>query len=564
MSPDNESARPDRRARGTLRRSRGRWLVAGVVVAALVAVSVVVAVTGSDSDDAAGDTPTHHGTLVYGVAGTQVSLDPAVAATAVTSVINRNIFDSLIVQTGPDTFAPWLATKWTVSPDGTTYTFTLRDGVSFHDGTPFDATAVKASLDHVVDPKTKSAYAASLITPYRETRVTAPNVAEVVLAQPFTPLLQALSTPSLGIQSPKALAEPSTSYRPVGTGPFAFEQWEQGRRETLVRNAAYSSPPDGATHTGPAYLDKLVFEFVPEDATRFGALTSGQLQGIAGVPPVSAGQLADRAGFTLHSTETPGLNYNVYLNGTRGPLQDVAVRRALSAAIDVPKLVDNVYFGRYPVADNPLTRVTAAYDASARGELATYQPELAKQLLDQAGWNRLDGDGYRVKDGRRLSLVWPYWPEGTREQREVVAEGIQAQARSVGIEIQRPKVDTGTYIDKYLIGGEYDLVDVSFARPTPDVLRFAFFSTNTYAKAGGNVALVNSPQIDTWVTDAASTTDPARAARNYASVQHDVLKQAYIIPVYTPVSLTGFANTVRGITFDAQTYPRFYDAWLAS
>ncbi|WP_194853045.1 ABC transporter substrate-binding protein [Nocardia sp. SYP-A9097] len=564
MSSENETSRPVRRARSRLGRTRRLWLVTGVAVAVVVAASVAVAVTKSSSDSAAADTPTHQGTLTYGVAGTQVSLDPAVAATAVTSVINRNIFDSLVVQTGPDTFAPWLATAWTISPDGTTYTFTLRDGVTFQDDTPFDAAAVRGTLDHVVDPKTKSAYAASLISPYQETRIVSGRVVEIVLKQPFTPLLQALSTPSLGIQSPKALAEPAANYRPVGTGPFAFERWEQGHRETLVRNPKYTSPPEGAAHTGVAYLDRLVFEFVAEDATRYGALTSGQLQGIAGVPPVSAAQLADLSGFALYSTETPGLNYNVYLNQTRGPLKDSAVRRALSAAVDIPALVKNVYFGRYPVADNPLSPTTAAYDPSARDELASYQPETAKRLLDQAGWDHLDGDGYRVKDGNRLSLVWPYWPDGTKEQREVIAEGIAAQARSAGIEILRPTVDTGTYVDKYLIGGAYDIVDVSFARPTPDVLRFAFFSTNTYAKAGGNVALVNSPQIDTWVTDAAATTDPKQAAKAYSSVQHDVLKQAYIIPVYTPVSLTGFAKSVHGITFDAQTYPRFYDAWLAS
>ncbi|MGQ4615983.1 ABC transporter substrate-binding protein [Nocardia sp. R7R-8] len=530
---------------------------------AIVIAAVAVAVTrpGSGGD---AQTPVHRGTLVYGVAGTQVSLDPAVAATAVTSVINRNVFDSLVVQTGPESFAPWLAESWKISPDGKSYTFTLRSGVTFHDGTPFDAAAVRASLDHVVDPKTKSAYAASLIAPYQETRVVASNIAEIVLKQPFTPLLQALSTPSLGIQSPKALAEPASNYRPVGTGPFVFEQWEQGRRETLARNPGYNSAPGGADHIGPAYLDKLVFEFISEDATRFGALTSGQVQGIAGVPPVSAGQLAALPGFTLQSTETPGLNYNVYLNQSRGPLADVAVRRALSAAVDIPKLVENVYFGRYPVADNPLSRSTAAYDASARDQLATYRPETAARLLDQAGWDRRDGDGIRVKDGQRLSLTWPYWPEGTREQREVIAEGFQAQARSAGIEILRPTVDTGTYVDKYLIGGQYDIVDVSFARPTPDVLRFAFFSDNTYAKAGGNVALVRSPKIDAWVTDAAATTDAGKAARAYSSVQHEVLDQAYIIPVYTPVSLTGFAKSVRGLTFDAQTYPRFYDVWLAS
>ncbi|MQY28430.1 ABC transporter substrate-binding protein [Nocardia aurantia] len=552
---DGSSGRPGIRAR----RRRAAWIAAGAVAAVVVVAGVVAGVAGSGSH--AADAEAKDGTLVYGISGTQVSLDPAVAATAVTSVINRNIFDSLVAQTGPDTFGPWLASSWTVSGDGLTYRFALREGVTFHDGTPFTADAVRASLDHVVEPKTKSAYAASLISAYQQTRIIDPHTVEIVLKQPFAPFLQALSTPSLGIQSPAALG--AANYRPVGTGPFAFDQWDQGRSETLTRFDGYDSPPPGAAHSGPARLRTLVFRFINEDATRYGALTSGQVQAIAGVPPVSAGDLAGRADFTLRSDETPGLNYNVYLNQSRGPLADPEVRRALTAAVDVAKLVNNIYFGRYPVADNPISKVTADYDASARADLTGYDPENAKRLLDRAGWNRTDSDGIRLKDGVRLSLVWPYWPDGTREQRDVVADGIRAQARAVGIDIQRPTVDTGTYIDKYLIGGGYDLVDVSFARPTPDVLRFAFFSANTYAKAGGNVALVTSPQLDAQVTDAAATTDPHRAAANYAAVQHEVLKQAYIIPIYTPVSLTGVAKSVHDLSFDVQTYPRFYDAWLS-
>lgn len=566
MSTDGNTPQKTRKK---LRRRRPVLIGASAVVVVAVVVAIGFAVSGSNSgsDAAAAEPsgePVEGGTFVYGIAGTQVSLDPAVAATAVTSVVNRNIFDSLVVQTGPDEFGPWLADKWTISEDGTVYTFTLREGVTFHDGTPFDAAAVKASLDHVVDPVTKSAYAASLIAPYKQTRVVNDHQVEIALDRPFTPFLQALSTPSLGIQSPAALAVPVAAYKPVGTGPFSFDSWEQGARETLTKNASYSSPPSGSAHTGAAHIDKLVFEFIAEDATRYGALLTGEADAIAGVPTISADELAKRGGFTLSSTETPGLNYNIYLNQSRGPLQDSAVRRALSSAIDVDTLVDRIYFGHYPAADNALSKTTAAYDPSAHDAAATYNPDNAAKLLDEAGWSTIDSEGYRTRNGQRLTLVWPYWPDGTKDQREIVAEGVQAQAKSVGIDIQRPTVDTGTYIDTYLVGGAYDIVDVSFARPTPDVLRFAFFSTNTYAKAGGNVALVNSPEIDSWVTEAASTTDAAKSVDLYSNVQKEVLKQAYIIPVYTPVSLVGISNSVSGLTFDAQTYPNFYDSWLVS
>ncbi|TYB42642.1 ABC transporter substrate-binding protein, partial [Microbispora tritici] len=232
--------------RGSLRSRRPAVVAAALVVAAAI-VLVLVVTTGGRDEPSAGRAgaagPVAGGTLTYALAGTQVSLDPAVAATAVTGLIDRNIFDSLVVQTGPATFGPWLATKWAVSGDGRTYTFTLRDGVTFHDGTPFTAEAVKATLDHVVDPATKSAYAASLIAPYEKSRVVDDHVVEVTLKRPFTPFLQALSVPYLGIQSPAALAKPVADYRPVGTGPFSYVSWEKDKRVTLSKNAAYASPP---------------------------------------------------------------------------------------------------------------------------------------------------------------------------------------------------------------------------------------------------------------------------------------------------------------------------------
>ncbi|MEW9529252.1 ABC transporter substrate-binding protein [Microbispora sp. NPDC049125] len=556
--------RPVSRRRGLRSRRPLAAVAALAVVIAVVAAFLVASARGGDdrSGRSPGGGPVAGGRLTYAVAGTQVSLDPAVAATAVTGLIDRNVFDSLVVQTGPDAFGPWLATKWEVSNGGRTYTFTLREGVTFHDGTPFTAQAVKATLDHVVDPATKSAYAASLIAPYKQARVVADHVVEVTLSRPFTPFLQALSVPYLGIQSPAALTKPVADYRPVGTGPFSYVSWEKDKRVTLRKNPRYASPPAGASHQGAPYLDDLVFEFVSEDATRYGALTSGQAQGIAGVPPLNAARLKSLTGFAFSAQETPGLNYNLYLNQTRGPLKDVRVRRALSASINVDQLVKSIYFGLFPTARNPLSRTTAAYDASAESDLASYDPAEAERLLDEAGWTARDGNGYRVKDGKTLTLTWPYWAEGNKEQRDVLAEGIQAQAKLAGIKIDRPAVDTGAFVSKYLIGGAYDLVDVSFARPTPDVLRFAFASGNTYAKAGGNVALVRSPQIDKWVEEAAETSDPATSKSDYSSVQREVLRQAYVVPLYTPVQLTAFSAKVRGVAFDAQTYPVFHGAWL--
>ena len=255
------------------------WILPRVATAVgALALMTTVAACGPSDDGpkAAGDKPVSGGTLTYLVDQTQLTLDPGVSPAEVTGLIDRNIFDSLVVQAGPTEFKPWLAEKWTVSGDGLTYTFQLKRGVTFSDGTPLDATAVKTTLDHIVDPKAKSQFAASFIAPYKRSTVVDDSTITIELSRPFRPFLQALSTPYLGIQSPRALKAPAAEYTPIGTGPYAFVSWTQQKDVTLKRNPGYTSPPANAAHTGAPYLETLKFNYVTEDATRYGALKSGQ------------------------------------------------------------------------------------------------------------------------------------------------------------------------------------------------------------------------------------------------------------------------------------------------
>jgi peptide/nickel transport system substrate-binding protein len=543
-----------------LRRLRHRANAPYGILAMIAAMAIGLAACSSGS---VRSTAASGGSLTFGVDGTQVSINPAVAATAVTGLIDRNIFDSLVVQTGPDKFGPWLATKWTISDGGRVYTFQLRKGVIFQDGAPFNAEAVKENLDYVVNPTTKSAYASSLIAPYENSTVINDYTIEVKLKQAFEPFLQALSTPYLGIQSPSELTAPASSYEPVGTGPFSFVSWTPNQSVVLKRNPRYTSPPAGAAHTGPAHLDTLTFDFVSEDATRYGELTSGQVQGITDVPANDVKSLKNQNDIHVLTQITAGLNYDLYFNVRSGPLTNVLIRRALSASLNVPSLVKSVYFGVYPAVTNPIAPSTADYDSAAQDELTKYNPTLAKKLLAEAGYTKKDSAGYLTKDGKQLDIVWPYWAAGNKQDRNVLAEGIQAEANAVGIDLEHPTVDTGTYVND-LINGTYDVADVSFARPTPDVLRFAFESSSTYAHGGGNVALVNSQQINAWANGAAATTNGAVAERDYYDIQSQVLKEAYVLPLYNPVQIDAFSSSVKGIGYDEQAYPTFYDAWLAS
>jgi len=542
---------------------RGRWSLAAAAAAAVTAtLALAGCASGSGNGASPGSTaakPVSGGSLTYSVDQTEDTLNPAVSGLDVTGLIDRNIFDSLVVQAGPNSFGPWLASRWTISPDGKTYTFFLKQGVTFQDGTPFNAAAVKASLDYAVNPATKSEEAAALIAPYAGSTVVSDYQVQVKLKQPFSPLLQALSTPYLGIQSPAELAKPASGYLPVGTGPFRYVAWNKNENVILQATPAYKSPPSNAAHAGPANLSKLTFAFIGEDETRYGALTSGQVQAIARVPPVDVKPLQGSPGFYLQTAQAPGNNYNLYLNVTSAPLTSVDVRKALAESINVPALVNSVYFGQNKAATNTLSPATAFFDPAARA--LGYNLADAERLLAAAGYAKTDSAGYRVnRAGQELTLVWPYAAILNREQRNVLSDGIVAEAKQAGIKIERPAIDTPTLISD-LENGKYSLFDSSQGRASADILRYAY--TVPWAQGGGDLSLVSNPQLTSWLTEAAQTTNATVQQQDYFRAQQYVLGNAVVLPLYVENYRLGASGKVHGITFTPGASPLFYDAWLS-
>lgn len=540
-----------------------RWNSA--IIAAGVATALTLSLTACAAPErepeAAAADPVSGGTLTYLINQDPSSLDPAVNPLSVSALITRNIFDSLVVQSGPGTFEPWLADSWTISPDGLVYTFVLKQGVEFTDGTPFTAEAVKATLDYIVDPANKSQNATRL-SAYTDSTAVDDHTVEIRLSEPSRPFLQALSSTNLGIQSPAQLALPADQYTPVGTGPFSFVSWDQQQTVVLERNPEYSSAPANAEHQGPAYLDELKFDLVTENATRYGALTSGQAQAIADVPASDVQALSETPGYSVQTALAPGINFNLYFNVSGGPTSDLLVRKALQAAIDVPSIVDSVYFGTAQVADGALSPTTSDYDASASEKLQSYDPEESARLLDDAGWSETNAEGYRTKDGEVLELSWPAVAGLDRAGRGDVAEAIQAQAKEVGVKIDRPSLDQGAGIAA-LVAGEYDIFDGSNSRPDADVLRDFFASTSTFATGGANINRVGQPNLDQWLTAGLTTADPKVAAESYASVQAEVLEQALVLPIFVGQYTLGVADSVHGVTFDQNAQPLLYDSWLS-
>ncbi|MFF6975583.1 MULTISPECIES: ABC transporter substrate-binding protein [Streptomyces] len=497
-------------------------------------------------------------TLVYAVETEPDCLDPQVSPLDATAALVRNTHDSLISMDRGGTFHPWLAERWTRSADGLAYTFRLRPGVRFHDGTRLGASAVRATLDHAVNPKTRSMYAASLLEGYRRTVVVDELTARVELGRPNAAFLQALSTAYLGIQSPRALAKPAGELctRPVGSGPYELVSWSRKHSITLRRNPDYRWGPGPGGRSAPPRIAEITYLFVAEQSVRLGLLTSGQADAVDNVPPRNVAALRRSSGYEVQRTDNPGLPWTLFLNPNRGPLADVRVRRALTKAIRLNELVDAVYHGQRTRAFGPLSPTTVHH---AAGTPWKDDPEEAARLLDAAGWKDRDGDGYRVKDGKRLSLFWPYSDFLARDGRDVMGQGIQAEARRAGFELRYTRLDPGQFATR-AGSGDADVLAFSFTRAEPDILRHYFGSGKTAEKGGSNLFRIADPALDGWLDRAITSPDAAVRATAYENAQRYVLDRALAVPVYVPATTVGYVSDLRGLRWDPSGYPVFQDA----
>lgn len=503
------------------------------------------------------------GVLTVGTSAQPDCLDPAVSALDATAVADRGVFDSLVSMTAAGAFEPWLAQRWTISSDGRTYTFFLRGDVRFADGSPLTAAVVKASLDHVVDPRTKSKYAAGLIRRYAGAEAVDDTTVRVSLSAPDASFLDALSTPYLGIQSIPSLRRSAAELcaSPVGSGPFEFVSWTRNVNLVLKRNPAYRWGPATMPDTGPARLDGVNLMFIPENSARFGVLTSGQAQLVDDLLPSQAKALRNSDGLQLLRAVPPGAVYSLFFNITKGPLADERVRRALLSAVDIDQLVKAIYLGQYQSARSLLSPSTIDYTAAAA---PAYDPVLAGRLLDQAGWTGRDAEGYRTRDGVRLTLSWPYAAQRDRDQRSVLAQGIQAEAKQAGIDLAFTEVDVGAYSEQVLQHRTADMFAVSFERADPDILRYLLGSTSTPAQGGGNAFRVSDPQLDGWLNAADAATDTAVRRQNYIAAQRYLADHVLTMPLYVPLYLAGASARLHGVSFEPDGYTSFYGAWLAA
>jgi peptide/nickel transport system substrate-binding protein len=526
--------------------------------AALAATGLAACSTGGTiARDSAGG-----GTLTFATDVEPDIYDPHVSAADITGALLRNVFDSLVAEADDGTFRPWLAKSWKVSADGTAYTFELRTDVVFTDGTPFDANAVKANFDHIVAPATKSQFAVQLIGPYAGTDVLAPHTARVRLTRPYSSFLHAASTSYLGFYSPKVLTahagELADGHYAVGTGPFTLASRTKGQRVVFRRNPAYrwGAPTDRGT--GPAGLAQLTVEFLTEDATRVGAVSSGQIDVADDLPANRVKALTAQSGLSILQQDSPGIVYSYYLNTSRAPFDQLDARLAVQHAVDTGAITRGIFAGQYQRAYSPLSPSTVGYDPSLKGSWE-YDPARAEKLLDGLGWTGRDGKGYRTRAGRRFSLTLLYVPAYSKAERLTFNTAVQDDLRKVGIELRLVPMDPGSYAPRRN-KGDYDVIAFAWGGSDPGLLRTVFHSRSQFTDGGANGSWVKDPRIDGWLDAADRTT--ATAARNalYAKVQQRIVEQAYSVPAFVGLRQLAVRARAKGLAFDASAWPLFHDA----
>ncbi|NKX52458.1 ABC transporter substrate-binding protein, partial [Arthrobacter deserti] len=419
------------------------------------AMAAVLALTGCGGAASAGTDDSD--TFVFATGKDITCLDPHVNGDMPQASIAANYLDSLVSQDKDGRIHPWLAESWEVSADGLTYTFRLRDDVYFTDGTKLTSEAVKANLDHMVDPDTQSGTAGGYLKPYVKTELPDETTAVVTLNRPYAAFLEVLAQPFLGIESPEALKRPQAENcnAPVGTGPFKIVDYVPQSKVTLVRNEDYNSAPPYASHQGPAQVERIEWRIVPEDSTRYGLLRAGQVVALDLMPPVHFAEARADKKVELVLQDRPGNPTNLMLNTTRAPFNDLKVRQAFLKSVYVDAGINSAYFGTAPRPGGPLSNTTTFYSADFE-HVYDPDPQEAARLLDGAGWDRRDQEGYRVKDGRRLTVHFPYTPDIWPTAHQSLVTQIQASARQAGFEVL---IENGDYASVSELGNtfKYDL-----------------------------------------------------------------------------------------------------------
>ncbi|HEV2638653.1 MAG TPA: ABC transporter substrate-binding protein [Actinocrinis sp.] len=546
--------------------SRRTFLLGAGGVTAAMALAACSGHTVAATDRAAAvatGAPVQGGTLNIAFwADLEGAFDPNQVYWIETRSLNRNFADSLTDQ-DPATgeIVPWLAESWTVSPDASEYTFTLRQDVTFSDGTKFDAAAVKTAYDGIAALGANSTLGIIYLHGYQSSTVIDEYTVKVAFDGPNAQFLQASSTTTLAILSPdtyKKTPQERASGQVIGSGLFTLDSFTAGQSVKLTRRKDYAWPSKLVKNQGAAYLDQINVTYISEDSVRVGNLLSGDIDIAWPRLPISQAdqQRITAAGDTVIKRSLPGISDILLPNVTAGrPLADPAVRQALTKAIDRAGYASTVFWTGYPVVAGPLESSTPGWkDESA---LLAYDKAGAQTLLDQAGWTT-GPDGFRYKDGRKLTLVY------LLTSNTVGAQLLQDQVKAVGIDLQLQIVTAAQEVTLEA-AGSYDIVDGYYTRGDASVLASVLDLSVVKSAPGKNTQdAATAQQVSAYFAQGLATVDVTKRDAAYAELQKYVIEQGVAIPVYERLQVSALSSKLHGFAWTSEGFIRANDLWKAT
>jgi len=459
------------------------------------------------------------------------------------------IYDRLIEQDADQSYHPHLATSWEEAPDGMSWTFHLKDGVTFHDGTPFNAQSI---ADWIPDfANTENAY---LVGAVASVEVVDDLTVKLVMSRPESNLLYNLASTFMGVPGAAAydsMGEDFGVSGAVGTGPFKLDSFAIGLETVLVRNDAYAWASDLSENQGAAHIEKITFREVPDQSTAFLELKTGGIDLLLGVPTPFLEILKAESKVAVIQMPGTGINY-MPINVTSAPFDDIMVREATGLAVNQEAIVASIYNGVGAPAHNFL--ISSLPEADVDPALnVSYDLDKANALLDEAGWVKGDGP-VRMKDGMPLSVKL-FTQNGT--EFTSLTQVVQAQLADIGMEAVITVFDSSTIRDEYK-NNRHQLAVRGYDWNNSDILdwffsgkRLGYPNVSMWEDAEGqrlnDVAMEDSKNSDERIA-------------NFTAYHEYVLSQHLFVPIYQPTKNIAYNSDrlsvpapVRGTRFRSQT-----------
>lgn len=481
----------------------------------------IVLLAGCSSDNTEGEAGTategdkSGGTLVYGRGADSVSLDPINVTDGESIRVTHNIYETLLEYDHNLELQPKLATDYNSSEDGLTWTFQLREGVKFHDGTDFNADAVVFNFERWMDPENPYHEGDFPYYPFlyggfkgdenhliESVTATGEHELEIVLKRKTAPFLSYLAISMFGIASPAAIEQygAGISENPVGTGPFKFDEWNRNNTITLSKNEEYWMD-------GKPYLDQVIYQVIPENSARLNALQTGEIDIVDGMNASDTTIVEDTEGIELLKRPSFNIGYMAF-NMEKEPFDDPLVRQAINMAIDKEEIVEAFYNGLADPATSPLPPSLWSHDESL--EKYDYNVEEAKKLLAEAGYE----DGFTT-ELHTMSNPRPYLPEPMK-----IAEAIQSDLAEIGITADIVSSEWATYLEDTK-NGKHSMAMYGWTgvMADPDNFLYPNLSKTNAEVPAQNIAFYKSDEFTSLITEARETIDQDKRTELYQQAQ---------------------------------------------